>query len=72
LERAQDSDRHIQRIQRRSHVAYVRQHPDPTYTITVKGDTFTGDALAVETDANTGAVLFSGPATFTATRMKLP
>jgi hypothetical protein len=43
-----------------------------TYTITVKGDTFTGDALAVETDANTGAVLFSGPATFTATRMKLP
>jgi hypothetical protein len=43
-----------------------------THTITVKGDTFTGDALAVETDANTGAVLFSGPATFTATRMKLP
>jgi hypothetical protein len=43
-----------------------------TYTITVTGDTFTGDALAVETDANTGEVLFSGPATFTATRMKLP
>jgi hypothetical protein len=43
-----------------------------TYTITVKGDTFTGDALAVVTDANTGAELFRGPATFTATRMKLP
>jgi hypothetical protein len=42
-----------------------------TYTITVTGDTFTGNAFAIETDANTGAVLFSGPATFTATRMKL-
>jgi hypothetical protein len=41
-----------------------------TYTIKVTGDTFTGNALATETDPN-GKVLGSGPATFTATRMEL-
>jgi hypothetical protein len=41
-----------------------------TYTITVIGDTFTGNATATET-APDGTVLGSGPATFTATRMKL-
>jgi hypothetical protein len=42
-----------------------------TYTITITGDTFSGDATATETDANTGKVLFTGPATFTATRLEL-
>lgn len=41
-----------------------------TYTITVSGDTFSGDALATFTDPD-GNFLFSAPATFTATRMKL-
>ena len=41
-----------------------------TYTITVTGDTFTGDATAILTDPE-GNVLFTGPATFTATRLEL-
>jgi hypothetical protein len=42
-----------------------------TYTITVADDTFSGDATATVTDANTGKVLFTGPAEFTATRLEL-
>ena len=41
-----------------------------TYTITITDDTFSGDATATETDPD-GNVLFTGSATFTATRLKL-
>jgi hypothetical protein len=41
-----------------------------TYTITITGDTFSGDATATVTDPD-GKVLFTGPATFTATPLKL-
>jgi hypothetical protein len=41
-----------------------------TYTITVTGDTFSGDATATVTDPD-GNLQFTGPATFTATRLEL-
>ena len=41
-----------------------------TYTITITGDTFSGDATAIVTDPD-GGILFRGPATFTATRLTL-
>jgi len=41
-----------------------------TYTITISGDTFSGDATATVTDPD-GEVQFTGPATFTATRLTL-
>jgi hypothetical protein len=41
-----------------------------TYTITITGDTFSGDATATVTDPD-GEVQFTGPATFTATRLTL-
>jgi hypothetical protein len=39
-----------------------------TFKITITGDMFSGDATANDPDGN---VLFTGPATFTATRLKL-
>jgi hypothetical protein len=41
-----------------------------TYTITVADDRFSGNATATVTDPD-GEVLFTGPATFTATRLEL-
>jgi hypothetical protein len=41
-----------------------------TYSITVTGDTFSGDATATVTDPD-GNVQFTGPAMFTATRLEL-
>jgi hypothetical protein len=41
-----------------------------TYTITVTGDMFSGDATATVTDPD-GNLQFTGPATFTATRLEL-
>jgi hypothetical protein len=41
-----------------------------TYSITIAGDAFSGGATATLTDPD-GNILFTGPATFTATRLEL-